>query len=412
MGQLPRLHFCAVSTQLSSAASAAESAVQQTIPVGIIGFGWMGRVHAQAYSRVRHHYPASQYPELTAIADDVAGRAADAARQFGAPTAVADWRALVEDSRLQAVSVTAPNFLHREIGAAVVAAGKHLWIEKPVGLGVSDALAVAQAADAAGVQTAVGFNYRNAPAVAAARELIAAGELGQITHARCYFLSDYAAHPDGALSWRFQRDRGGNGVLGDLASHAVDLVRHLLGEIDSVVADTAIFIPQRAVPSGATSGHQLATGGTRDDVENEDYVSAQLRLRSGARCSVEASRVSVGEQNAYGFEIHGTAGVVSWDFRRIGELRVGVGNAYQDQTVTTRFVGPGDGEYGAFQPGAAIALGYDDLKVIEAQRFLRSIEEGRPVGATVWDAVRAAEVIEAITESVRTGSWTAVTTAG
>jgi predicted dehydrogenase len=125
------------------------------------------------------------------------------------------------------------------------------------------------------------------------------------------FLSDYAAHPDGALNWRFRRARGGNGILGDLASHAVDLVRYLLGEVDSVIADTAIFIPQRSVPTGATSGHQLASGAQLDQMENEDYVLAQLRLASGARCTVEASRVSVGEQNAYGFEIHGTAGVIS-----------------------------------------------------------------------------------------------------
>jgi predicted dehydrogenase len=379
---------------------------QTSVPVGIIGFGWMGRVHAQAYSRLPHHYPQlAGLPALVAIADDVPGRAADAARQFGAGSALTDWRALVDDPHVRAVSVTAPNFLHREIGTAVAAAGKHLWIEKPVGLDVADALAVARAADEHGVQTAVGFNYRNAPAVAAARELVAGGELGAITHARFYFLSDYAAHPDGALSWRFQRARGGNGVLGDLASHAVDLVRYLLGEVESVIADTAIFISQRPLPTGATSGHQLASGGERDDVENEDYVSAQLRLASGARCSLEASRVSVGEQNAYGFEIHGTHGVVGWDFRRIGELRVGTGTAFQDQSVTTRYVGPGDGEYAAFQPASAMAMGYDELKVIEAQRFLQSIETGSAVGATIWDAVSTAQVIEAITESVRTGTW-------
>lgn len=373
--------------------------------VGIIGFGWMGRVHAQAYARLRHHYPNVPAPELIAIADEVPGRAEEAAQQFGAGSAHTEWKTLIDDRAIRAVSVTAPNFLHREIGTAVVDAGKHLWIEKPVGLDVEDALAVARAAEARGVQTAVGFNYRNAPAVAAARQLISAGELGTITHARFYFLSDYAAHPDGALSWRFQRSRGGNGVLGDLASHAVDLVRYLLGEVDAVVADTATFIAQRPEPTGATAGHQLSAGGVRGDVENEDYVAAQLRLASGARCGVEASRVSVGEQNAYGFEIHGTAGIVAWDFRRIGELRVGTGSTFQDQSVTTRFVGPGDGEYAAFQPGSAMAMGYDELKVIEAHRFLQSIETGSPVGATIWDAVAAAQIVEAITESVRTASW-------
>jgi len=361
---------------------------QQTMPVGIIGFGWMGRVHAQAYARVRHHYPQSaQFPDLVAIADDVAGRAAEAARQFGARSAVTEWRAVVDDPDIRAVSVTAPNFLHREIGTAVVNAGKHLWIEKPVGLSVSDALAVARATEARGVATAVGFNYRNAPAVAAARELIAAGELGEITHARFYFLSGYAAQ-----------------VLGDLASHGVDLVRYLLGEVESVFADTAIFIAQRPVPTGATSGHQLASGGHRDEVENEDYVVAQMRLASGARCALEASRVSVGEQNAYGFEIHGTSGVVAWDFRRIGELRVGT--ARRSKTRRSR---PGTSVpvMASTRPFSlsAMAMGYDELKVIEARRFLQSIESGSPVGATIWDAVATAQVIEAIAESVRSGWW-------
>ncbi|MFW0784116.1 Gfo/Idh/MocA family oxidoreductase [Gordonia sp. CPCC 206044] len=382
-----------------------------TLPVAIVGFGWMGRAHAQAYARVRHHYPhLSPVPELAVIADEVVDRAAEAAAQFDVPTTVSDWRRVVEDPTIGAVSVTAPNFLHREIGCAVAAAGKHLWIEKPVGLSAADARAVAAAAADAGVQTAVGFNYRNAPAVAAAREAIAAGEIGEITHARFRLFSDYAAHPDGALSWRFQAERGGNGVLGDLASHGADLVWYLLGDIDSLVADTAVFIAERPRPTGATSGHQLAGGGERGPVENDDYVSAQMRMASGARCVLEASRVSVGAQNSYGFEIHGTAGVVRWDFRRMGELEIGRsrgGGDVQDLAVSTRFVGPGDGDYAAFQPGAATAMGYDDLKVIEAARFCASIGEASgSSGATIVDAVRAAEVVDAMTRSVRDGAWT------
>ena len=292
-----------------------------TIGVAVAGFGWMGRVHTQAYARIPHHYPdAPLFPELVAVADEVPGRADEAARQFGFRKPYRDWRDIAEDSDVAAVSITAPNFLHREIGVAMAEAGKHIWIEKPVGLTSSDARAVADAARAAGVQSGVGFNYRNAPAVAAARELIEQGQLGTITHARFRFFSDYAAHPDGALSWRFETERGGNGVLGDLASHAVDLAAFLLGDIESLVADAAIFIPERPRPTGATSGHGRASGGELGRVENDDYVSALVRFGSGARAVVEASRVAVGEQNAYGFEIHGTAGAVSWDFRRMGEL--------------------------------------------------------------------------------------------
>ncbi|WP_031026993.1 Gfo/Idh/MocA family protein [Streptomyces sp. NRRL WC-3725] len=374
--------------------------------VAVIGFGWMGRVHTQAYARLPHHYPRLPLrPRLVTVAEEVPGRAEEAAERFGFASATRDWREVAADPRVRAVSVTAPNFLHREIGVAMAEVGKHLWIEKPVGLTAGDARAVADAVAKAGVQGTVGFNYRNAPAVEAARELIASGEIGTVTHVRIRLFSDYAAHPDGALTWRYERERGGSGVLGDLASHGADLARFLLGDIAALTADTAVFVPERARPSGATAGHALAAGGEPGPVENEDYVSCLLRFASGARGVLEACRVSVGEQNNYGFEVHGTRGAVFWDFRRMNELRVSRGTTYQDQPVSTVYVGPGAGEFAAFQPGAANAMGYDDLKVIEAYRFVRSIAEGTPYGTTLADAVHSATVLDAMAESAASGAW-------
>ena len=376
------------------------------IGVGVVGFGWMGRVHTQAYIRARHHYPDLPVAaRLVAVADPEADRNADAARRYGFEQLHAHWQELADDPRVNAVSVTAPNYLHREIGVAMARAGKHVWIEKPVGVSAADAQAVAAAVAEAGVQSTVGFNYRNVPAVAHARTLIDEGRIGLVTHARFRLLSDYAAHPRGALSWRFEQRRGGSGVLGDLVSHGVDLARHLLGEMDSVVADTAVFIPQRPHPTGAGSHFALAEGGEMGPVENEDYAGCLLRAVSGARVTLEASRVSVGEQCNYGFEIHGSRGALFWDFRRMGELGVCVGEAYQNQSVATVFVGPGHGDFHAFQPAAGIAMGYDDLKVVEAANFLRSVADGKPHGATLDDAVRSARALEAMTESVRTGAW-------
>ncbi|MFJ4466395.1 Gfo/Idh/MocA family protein [Streptomyces sp. NPDC089424] len=384
-----------------------------TLGVAVVGFGWMGRVHTQAYARLPHHYPhLALRPELVTVAEEVPGRAEQAARQFGFASATRDWREVAADPRIEAVSITAPNFLHREIGVAMAQAGKHIWIEKPVGLTAEDARAVADAVAAAGVQGAVGFNYRNAPAVETARDLIATGELGTVTHARIRLFSDYAAHPEGALTWRYERERGGSGVLGDLASHGADLARFLLGDITSLTADTAVFIPERARPTGATAGHSRATGGALGPVENEDYVNCLLRFASGARGVLEACRVSVGEQNNYGFEVHGTKGAVFWDFRRMNELAVSRGSAYQDQPVSTVYVGPGQGEFAAFQPGSANAMGYDDLKVVEAYRFLRSVAEGTPYGATPADAVRSAVVLDAMVRSAQSGAWVAVDAAG
>jgi predicted dehydrogenase len=381
----------------------------RALGVAVVGFGWMGRVHTQAYARLAHHYPDLPLrPRLVAVAEEVPGRAEEAAAQFGFASTTRDWREVAADARVQAVSITAPNFLHREIGVAMARAGKHVWIEKPVGLGVDDARAVAGAVAEAGVQGAVGFNYRNAPAVEYARDLIATGEIGTVTHVRIRLFSDYAAHPEGALTWRYERARGGSGVLGDLASHGADLARFLLGDIASLTADTAVFVPRRARPTGATAGHARAAGGELGPVENEDYVSCLLRFASGARGVLEACRVSVGEQNNYGFEVHGTKGAVFWDFRRMNELGVSRGTAYQDQPVTTVFAGPGHGEFAAFQPGAANAMGYDDLKVIEAHRFLRSVAEGRPYGATLSDAVRSAAVLDAMARSAQSGAWVTV----
>jgi predicted dehydrogenase len=382
----------------------------RSLGVAVVGFGWMGRVHTQAYLRVPHHFPRLEVrPELVAVADEVPGRAEEAAGRYGFAAATLDWREVAADPRVRAVSITAPNFLHREIGVAMAQAGKHIWIEKPVGLTAADARAVAEAAARAGVHGTVGFNYRNAPAVAAARELIRFGEIGTVTHVRIRLFSDYAAHPDGALTWRYERERGGAGVLGDLASHGVDLARHLLGEIDSLTADTAIFLPERARPAGATAGHARAAGGVPGPVENEDYVCCLLRFVSGARGVLEACRVSVGEQNNYGFEIHGTKGAVFWDFRRMGELGVSTGTAYQDQPVSTVFVGPGHGDYAAFQPGSADAMSYDDLKVIEAHDFLRSVAaggaHGAAHGATLDDAVRSAAALEAMLISAERRAW-------
>ncbi|MGY1686549.1 Gfo/Idh/MocA family protein [Geodermatophilus sp. SYSU D00867] len=380
------------------------------VGVAVVGFGWMGTVHARAHARVGHHFPGLPVvPRLVAVADDVPGRAEAAAAGYGFATATTDWRAVLADPRVELVSVTAPNWLHREIGVAVAGSGRHLWIEKPVGLTADDARAVAGAAAAAGVQGVVGLSYRNVPAVALAREMVAAGEIGRVTHARVAFLSDYAAAPEGALTWRYERARGGSGVLADLGSHAVDLVRHLLGdEVESVLADTAVFVPQRPRPAGPTSGHALAAGGVPGPVENDDHVAALLRLSSGARVALEASRVAAGEQNAYGFEVHGSAGRLAWDFRRMGELQVSRGPLAQDQPVATVLVGPGAGEYAAFQPGPGNPMGFDDLKVVEARDALLAAATGEPHGATLADAVRAADVLDAIADSAARGERVAV----
>jgi predicted dehydrogenase len=375
--------------------------------VGVVGFGWMGQVHARAYSRVRQHYPdLARRPRLVAVADPADdGRLRDAVAAYGFEASGPDWRAVVARDDVDAVSVTGPNFIHREVAVAAAEAGKHVWVEKPVGRDVGEARAVAAAVHASGVQSAVGFNYRNAPAVERVRELVGEGRLGRIEQVDIRLLADYSAHPAGALSWRFEAARAGSGVLGDLVCHGADLARYVVGDVTHLVSDAATFIAERPRATGAASHFSRAEGGAPAPVENEDYASALLDFASGAKGTLVASRVAVGEQCAYGIEVHGDRGALAWDFRRMGELRLCLDQDYQDATWQTQLVGPGVGEHGAFQPGAGIAMSYDDLKVIEAARFVRSIEDGKPHGATIDDAVAAADLVAAMQTSARERRW-------
>ncbi|WP_245155033.1 Gfo/Idh/MocA family oxidoreductase [Nocardioides sp. 1609] len=374
--------------------------------VGVVGLGWMGQVHARSLTRLAHHYPdLGLRPRLVAVADTATDeRTAAAVAAYGFEERTDDWRELVARDDLDLVCVTGPNFIHRDVGVAVAASGKHLWIEKPAGRNAAETREIADAVAAAGVQSAAGFNYRNAPAVERARALVADGRIGTVEHTSIRFLADYAAHPDGALSWRFVNEHAGSGVLGDLVSHAVDLGRHVVGEPAELVVDRATFIPQR--PEAVAGARHFERGsGTMGDVENEDYVSALLRFADGSRGVLESSRVAVGEQCTYGIEVHGTTGAVAWDFRRMGELRVCLDQDYQDGAWATELMTPAHGELGAFQPGAGIAMSYDDLKVIEAHRLLESIVTGTPVGATIHDALVAAEIVEAMIESADERRW-------
>jgi predicted dehydrogenase len=378
--------------------------------VAVVGFGWMGQVHTRAWVRLLQHYPDSpRRPFLVAAADPDEGRREQARTAYGYRHTYAAWPELLERDDIDVVSVCGPNFVHRDIGSAVAESGRHLWIEKPAGRGLADTSAIAESVRKAGVMSAVGFNYRNAPAVVSARELVAAGRIGDVETVTVTLLADYSAHPDGALSWRFDPQLAGTGVLGDLASHGFDLALHVAGRqtgpITELVSDQATFIPDRPEVTGAVSHFARGGGGPRGRVANEDRVSALLRFESGARGYLEASRVAVGEQCAYGFEIRGTKGGVIWDFRRMGELRVCADQDYQDAGWQTRYVRPGDGELAAFQPGSGVAMGYDDLKVIEARRLVESIATGTPVGATIEDAVTAARLVEAMVQSFEERRW-------
>jgi predicted dehydrogenase len=379
----------------------------QNINVGIVGFGWMGQVHAKALTRVMQHYRGlGVTPRLVGVADPADDGRLDYARDvFGVTWTTPHWNQLVARDDIDLVCIAGPNFTHRDVAVAAAGAGKHIWIEKPAGRNLGETEEIADAIGAAGVASAVGFNYRNAPAVELARHLVVSGRIGEVRHVRVQMLGDYCAHPEGALTWRFVRSLAGSGVIGDLASHGLDLAQYVVGSIEALLAEASTFISERPAAVGASSHFSRGADGPLLPVENEDHVLTMLRFVNGARGFLEASRASVGEQNSYAFEVHGSTGSLAWDFRRMGELQVCLDQDYQGASWTTHRVGPSDGEAAAFQPDTAIPLSFDDLKVIEAKRLLTSILTGKPDGATIADVLTTARLVDATLRSDAEKRW-------
>jgi predicted dehydrogenase len=373
------------------------------IGIGLLGVGWMGEVHSTSYRRVPIHFPECEgRARLVVAADEVEARAHAAADRLGYERSTTDWREVIADPEVEAVSICAPNFAHRELALAAAEAGKHFWGEKPLGALPQDTVEIARAADAAGVRTIVGLNYRNPPAVQFARQLIADGELGDVNHFRMQFVASYSANPRGALSWRFSRELSGHGILSDLGSHALDLAMFLCGPIVRATATSAILIPERPKVEPGTGTHFSVVEDAVElgPVENEDWCAALVEFESGLKGTIELSRVIVGAEARYWFEVNGTRGAVSWNFERMNELE-----RYRDGGSSRVLMGPSHPDFAHFQPGQGIPMGYDDLKVIEAYRFLQSIADGQQREPGAREMAATARVIDAVARSFESGAW-------
>jgi predicted dehydrogenase len=383
--------------------------------VGLISVGWMGKLHSRAYQALPLVYPDLKIrPRLVHAADTAADRASYARDILGYERASTDYHAVLADPEVDVVSICAPNMLHREIGVAAARAGKPFWIEKPVGRDAAETAEVAMAAQEAGVVTSIGYNYRHVPAVEQVRELIAAGQLGRITNVRAVFFNSYASEPNGALSWRFRRDEAGSGALGDLLSHVIDLVQYVVAPITEVTSLLSTVHTQRPIlPMGSADHFAVIENGELGEVENDDYAAALVRFAGaqagGAVGTLEASRVSVGPQCGLGFEIYGTDGSATWNFEQMNELRLCLGRGGPAPGYTTVLGHPGMGDYGRFQPGPGHSMSYDDLKVIEAKKFLVAVGGGEQRNSTIAEAQADGEVITAVATSARDGAWHKVT---
>jgi len=382
---------------------------RQKIRIGVVGFGWMGRAHTRSYLRIPTLFPERTYdPELIMISDNMESRVDEAVESFGFREGSTDWQDLVAHPEIGVVCICAPNMLHEPIAIAAAENGKHVFCEKPVGGTPAQTVRIETASRGAGVITGVGYNYRWAPLVQYAKNLIEAGELGEITNYRGRFFSMYGADPMGLLSWRFMLDEAGHGVSSDILSHTIDLAHMLVGGIEKVVGTGHIYIPERPLPKPGGTHYDLGRpGDPTGTVENEDYFGAMVVFENGARGVFESSRSIMGPESQCAFEIYGTKGSLKWNLETMNELQLFLAKD-QARGYTTVYAGDRYPYHGHFVPGDANSIGYEDLKVIEDYEFLSSVAAGRQHQPGFAEAIDYVSVQDALLRSWESEKWESV----
>jgi predicted dehydrogenase len=358
------------------------------IGVGMLGYAFMGKAHSNAYRTLAYMtWPPPLVPELVAIAGRTEEAVAEAAARYGFADHVTDWHAIVADDRIGLFDNVGPNDLHAAPTIAAAEAGKHVICEKPLGRDADESYETWQRVQATGVKHMCAFNYRFVPAVRLAREMIEAGELGEILHFRGAYLQEWGA-TDAAL-WRFDRAAAGSGALGDLGAHVVDMARYLVGEIATVAARTQTFQPGREV---------------------DDAVEAVVSFEGGAIGTIEASRFATGRKNAFSWEINGSKGSLRFDLERLNELEVhlvGSTPGARAQGFRTVLVSEADHPFWEHWWPQGHIIGWEHTFVHELHHLLAAIRDDAPVGphgATLEDGYRAAEVCDAMLRSSQTGA--------
>lgn len=380
--------------------------------VALIGHGFMGAAHSQAWRTAPSVFPTSPVQQTVVCGRDAISTR-DFANRWGWHTSSIDWRAVVEHPEIDIVDICVPGDAHREISIAALEAGKHVICEKPLANSLEDAQAMAAAASrarAAGVRSLIGFNYRRTSALALARELVAGGQLGHLRHIRARYLQDWIADPDYPLVWRLQGEHSGSGALGDLGAHIIDLAEYLSGEhITSVSATLHTFVDERPLASSST-GLSRPSGSGRGKVTVDDAAFVTARLGSGILATFEATRFATGRKNAMQIELNGSAGSLHFDFEEMNQIwfydatEDGSTRGFR-RILTTEPEHPYASAW--WPPGHG--LGYESTFVHEIADFLIGLRAGEEVGPTFADGLRNQSVLDAIQRSsLARSAWTDV----
>ena len=357
-----------------------------SIGVGMLGYAFMGKAHSNAFRKIAYMtWPPPLVPRLVSIAGRDAEAVSAAAARFGYERSTTDWRDLVTDPEIGLFDNGGPNSLHAEPTIAAAEAGKHVVCEKPLGRTADESLEIWRRVAATGVEHMCAFNYRFVPAVRLAREMIDAGELGEIRHFRARYLQDWG--DDASLdTWRFHPDDAGSGALGDLAAHAIDLAHFLVGDIASVSALVRTFLPGRRV---------------------DDAVEAAVEFAAGAVGTIESSRLALGRRNALQWEINGQKASLAFDMERMNELQVFRADGDRARGFKTVLVSEADHPFWEHWWPPGHIIGWGETFVHELHHFLAAVageSTVAPFGATFEDGYRAAEICDAMVRSSESGS--------
>lgn len=370
--------------------------------IGLIGYGFMGRAHSNAYRKVNNFFDLEYQPVLKAICARNAENAAAFARKWGYESIQTDWRKLIERDDIDAVDICTPNNSHAEIAIAAAKAGKMILCEKPLSMDGPEGVKMVKAVEKAKVPNIVWYNYRRVPAVTMAKQLIDEGRLGKIFHYRAKFLQDWTISPDlpqgGAGLWRLDVKAAGSGVTGDLLAHCIDTALWLNGRMDSVTAMTETFIKQRK--------HTLT--GKTEKVGIDDACAFLGRFKNGSLATFESTRYARGHKAAYTFEINGEHASIFWDLHDLHRLQYfdhkdeGKLRGWRSIHVTDH-----GGEHPYMDkwwvPG--LQIGYEHSFIHQVADFLESLSTGKPAGPTFRDALETQYVCDAVLKSARTHKW-------
>jgi predicted dehydrogenase len=380
------------------------------ISVAVVGAGMAGQAHAYGYRNATMHPAlADTKIELSTIVDFSPELARSVAARYGFANAATSLDAVLADDSIEAVSLALPNFAYADVIPQLLAAGKHVLAEKPLGRNAAEAHGFATAADAARRVHGVGFSWRRLAAVEAAAQLVASGTIGEVWHASAWYLTDYAASTATPLSWRYDREQAGGGAIVDVGAHVISVLEHLTGPIRRVVAaDARTLIPERPIPAGAVVGHgHVELSGQTGPVTTDDVTTMILELDGGGSAQVTVSRVATGVPNSIGFRVIGSEGSVYFDSTQPDEFQlyeraIAAPEANGPRTVA---VGPEQPAFGHTipMPARGVGSGYGAAFVAQAQDFLGAIAGDRGVETDFWSGYRTMLVCDAAQQAAAEG---------